>query len=280
MKSATEYAQLLSFLAPALGAAAALTAAAGPAGVLVVLRRDSLLALALPQVVAVGVALGLRLDWPPLLPALAVVALTLALVAWARLHHRADVLLPALYVAGLALSILVIVHSGAHLAELQNLFTGMDVAVAPADAALAAPLLLLTLLPTFLFWRRWLLLAQAPATAQVAGIHPARWHLLFLATLSTIVLVGTNTLGSVMVITMLFLPALAALPWTRRLPHTMTLATLLGLLSLAIGFVFSTEYDWPLSQSAAAAGLLLAATSLALRGFRRFLTVPHPTRTS
>jgi ABC-type Mn2+/Zn2+ transport system permease subunit len=160
------------------------------------------------------------------------------------------------------------VHSGAHLAELQNLFTGLDVAVAPAEAAVAAPLLSLTLAPTFLLWRRWLLLAQAPRAAQIAGIHPARWHLLFLGTLSAIVLISTDVLGIVLVIAMLFLPAAAALPWAGRLPTTMALAVGLGLMSLAGGFVLSTEMDWPLSQSAAAAGLILVVLSYAGRGAR------------
>src|SRR6185295_16986933 len=115
---------------------------------------------------------------------------------------------------------------------LQNLFTGLDVAVAWSETAWAAPLLLLTILPTVFLWRRWLLLAQAPGTAQIAGIHPARWHLLFLGTLSSIVLISTDVLGIVMVIVMLFLPAVTALPWTRRLPETMVVALLVGLAAL------------------------------------------------
>jgi len=261
MKAFQEYVDLVRFLAPSLVTATAVTCAASPAGVLVVLRRESLLALALPQVVAVGVAIGLRLNMLPLIPALAVVAATLALVAWERSQHRGDALLPAVYIAGLTVSILLIVHSGAHLAELQNLFTGLDVAVAWSEAAFAVPLLLLMLLPLFMLWRRWLLLAQAPTTAQIAGIHPARWHLLFLATLSTIVLISTDVLGIVLVITMLFLPAVAVLPWARRLPETMTWALVVGVGALAGGFVLSTEMEWPLSQSVAAAGLVLVALS-------------------
>ncbi len=258
--------EMARFLWPSLVTAGAVTIAAAPAGAVVVLRRDSLLALALPQVVAVGLACGLRFGLAPWMPAIAAVASALALVAWARQRHRADPLLPALYIACLAGSILLIVHSAQHLAELQNLFTGMDVAVSPAEAAVAVPVLLLLALPVVLLWRRWLLLAQAPATAQVAGMRPARWHLLFLSLLSAIVLVATDMQGTVLVVAMLFLPALAALPWARRLPGLMVLSVLCGMASLVVGFELSARQEWPLSHSIAAAGAMIACITHGLRG--------------
>ena len=104
--------ELAWFLWPSLVTAAAVSLAAAPAGAIVMLRRDSLLALALPQVVALGLAFGLRFHLPPWLPALAVVTLALLIVAWARPRQRADSLLPALYIIGMAGSILLISHSG------------------------------------------------------------------------------------------------------------------------------------------------------------------------
>jgi ABC-type Mn2+/Zn2+ transport system permease subunit len=265
MMSLEHYREMISFLWPSLAVSGAIAVTAGPAGTLVILRRDSLLTLALPQVVAVGIALGLRYNWPPLYPALVVLAVTLALLAWSRSLGKSDVLLPALYIGGLAVSILLIVNAAAHLEELQNLLVGMDVAVLPDQVAYALPILLLTALPSILLWRRWLLLAQAPAAAQIAGLRPARWHLLFLIILSTIVLVGTNVVGVVLVLALLFLPPLAALPWSRRLPLMMALSITFGLLSLIIGFVVSNEMSWPFSHSIAASATILFVLSHLIR---------------
>src|SRR5436309_3157318 len=68
-----------------------------------------------------------------------------------------------------------------------------------------------------MLWRRWLLMAQAPAAAELAGLRPARWDTLFLVLLTTTVLLGTDSLGVVMVLAMLFLPSGAVLPWARRI---------------------------------------------------------------
>ena len=60
---------------------------------------------------------------------------------------------------------------------------------------------------------------------------------------------GTDTLGVVMVLAMLFLPAATALPWVARIPAAMVVTVILGLLFLAVGTVLSIEMGWPLSQS-------------------------------
>ena len=52
------------------------------AGVFALLRRKGLVALATPHTVAIGAALGLRLGWPSLPPALAAVVVATFLLAW------------------------------------------------------------------------------------------------------------------------------------------------------------------------------------------------------
>ncbi len=101
---------------PALLAGAALAFAGGIAGVFMVLRREALVALSMPQVIMLGAALGLRFggalglshEWETLPPALLIVAVALALVAWYRGRREGDLILPALYIGGVCLSILVI----------------------------------------------------------------------------------------------------------------------------------------------------------------------------
>jgi ABC-type Mn2+/Zn2+ transport system permease subunit len=266
--SARDYLDIVTLLAPALGAAAATGLAGGWVGTFVLLRREPLAALALPHVVAVGAAVSLRMDWPPLPAALAAVALAVVVLAWSKRRASEHWVLPALYIAGLCLSFLVIANSGAHLAELQNLFTGIEVAVTPEQAAVAQPALLVTGLVCALLWRRWLVLAQAPQAAELAGLHPARWDVCFLSLLAIVSVLGTSTVGAVMVVAMLFLPAGTALPWSRRLPWALAMAAAVALLMLAAGFVLSVEMQWPLSQSVGGAGFGFLLLSHAAAGLR------------
>jgi ABC-type Mn2+/Zn2+ transport system permease subunit len=249
-----------AFYFPLLFTAAALAIAAGVLGTFVLLRREALVALAIPQIVAIGAALSLRCAWPKLPPALIAVALALALLAWAR-HRKLDSLLPCLYVAGVSISFLIIANSGAHVAEMQSLFTGIDVAVTPEDAKWVIGPVLVAATLCALLWRRWLLLAQSPTTAQLARLHPIAWQILFLSLLGVVLLLGTNTLGVVMVLALLFLPAATALPWARRIPLTLALSAFIGLIDVYVGFQFSNRMEWPFSQSVGGVGFVLLMLS-------------------
>jgi len=149
---------------------------------------------------------------------------------------------------------LVITNAGAHLMEVQNLFTGIDVAVGERQAIVTSSILLSTGVVCALFWRRWLLLAQAPAIAELARLRPVRWNALFLCLLATVLVLATHALGTVMVIALLFLPAASVLPWTRRIPNAVLASALVAVVAVALGFVLSVEMGWPLSHSVGGAG--------------------------
>lgn len=248
--------------------AAALGVAAGVMGLFVLLRREALVALAIPQVVAVGAAIALRFEWPKLPPALAVALIALVYFAYSKRWAASNWIVPSFYVAGLCLSFLIIANHGQDVEELQHLFTGVDIAVDPREALIAVPILLVVGIIGALLWRRWLLLAQAPAAAELAGLRPAVWDTLFLGLLTIVLLLGTNSLGVVMVLAMLFLPAATVLPWIRRLPAGMLACALLALLSLAAGFYLSNRMEWPMSQSVGGVGFVLLVVSHTAAQFR------------
>lgn len=254
---------LIRFFAPGLLACAGIGIACSTTGILVVLRKESMLALALPQVVAVGTAIGLRwLGGQTLLPAAGAVALAMGLVVQQSPRRGGSTVVPALYIAGLSLSFLIIAHAGAHVEEMQNLFTGIDVAVTWYQALIVTPILLLAAILVCVNWRRWLLLAQSSAVAELAGLRPKRWDALFLFLMSLIVLLGTSTQGVVMVLAFLFLPAATVLGWSRRIPTALLAAGIVSLLFGGVAFVCSVECSWPFSQTVASVGALGCGLSL------------------
>jgi ABC-type Mn2+/Zn2+ transport system permease subunit len=258
---------LVRFFAPALAVAAAAGVCGGVLGPFVLLRGEALLAFSLPQAVAVGVAVALRMGWPTLPPAVIAVGLLLAVIAVERRLRPASragpSLVPALYVAATCVSFLVIAHSGQHVEELQNLYTGIDVAVTFERAAWVVPSLLLCAALAAAFWRRWLLLAQAPAAAELAGRSVAGWHAAFLMLLAAYVLLGTSSQGVVLVLAMLFLPATTVAPWTHRLPTTLLAAAAVAIVDLGLAFGLSNYFAWPLSHSLGAVGSCLLIASRA-----------------
>ncbi|HWB18802.1 MAG TPA: metal ABC transporter permease [Phycisphaerales bacterium] len=255
MKSLSEYWELVELLTTSLATAAAVAVGGSQVGTFVLTRKEGLAALALPQVVAVGVAVALREGWPPIWPAIVAAGAAVLALGWSKQRGANHWVLPSLYVAGLSVSFLVIANAGAHVEEMQQRFTGIDVAVDVQTAMVVVPVVLGAGLLTSLLWRRWVAIAQAPAMAELAGLKPARWDIAFLCLLTTVLLFGTAALGAVMVLAMLFLPAATALPWAKRMPGALWIGGVLGLLFLAAGFVISVEMEWPLSHSVSGTGV-------------------------
>jgi ABC-type Mn2+/Zn2+ transport system permease subunit len=265
---AIEWGRLIHNFSYMLATAAALGVSSGIVGLFVLLRREALVALAIPQVVAVGAAIGMRYSWPTLPPALGTALVALVYFALSKRWGARDWVVPSFYIAGLCLSFLFIANHGQDVEDLQHLFVGFDVAVRREQAILAVPILLVVAAVCAMLWRRWLLLAQAPAAAELAGLRPARWDTLFLALLTIIMLLGTDSLGVVMVLAMLFLPAAAVLPWARRIPAALLASALLSLLYLAAGFYLSNTMNWPLSQSVGGAGFAVLVISHLVAQFK------------
>jgi ABC-type Mn2+/Zn2+ transport system permease subunit len=72
---------------------------------------------------------------------------------------------------------------------------------------------------------------------------------------------GTSSLGAVMVIAILFLPAATALPWCNRIPTALLLSMILSVIFLTGGLILSVEQSLPLSQSVAGLGFCALVAS-------------------
>lgn len=266
MISFEDFKATVSVIRGSLVVAGGIAVSGGVLGSFVLLKRHTLAALAIPQAVAVGVAIGLRMEWPTLPPAIVAVAICLILLVSARSSAQIDSLLAACYVGGLSISILIIANAGRHVEEMQNRFVGIDIAVSDFEMATITPALLLLAIICAALWRRWLLLAQAPAAAELAGLNPSRWQFAFYAILAAMIMLGTNSLGVVMVLALLFLPAATVLPWVRRIPAAMAASVIVAVLFVSVGLVVCIEMDWPFSQSVGGVGFasLVVSRLLAL----------------
>jgi manganese/iron transport system permease protein len=263
-----EFGETIVFLLPSLLTAAAVGVAGAVVGVFVLLRRQALVALALPNVVAVGAAIGLSAGIATLPPAIAAVVAALVLLALAQRQGLQHISIPALFVGALCLSFLLIANSGEHLATLEHLFVGMDVAVTQRMAWASVPILLMVSVLCAVLWRRWLLIAQIPTAAQLARLDPVKWDAFFLILLAVVVVAGTNALGIVMVTAMLFLPPAAALPWAPRIPAALIGSVGLSLVCLIVGLVLSIRMNWPLSHSVGGVGFVVVVLSHLARRLR------------
>jgi len=257
-----------AFMRRALVGSLALVAGAAPLGVLLMLRRMSLMGDALSHAVLPGAAAGfalagLSLFWMSLGGLAAGFAVVLAAALLSRgteLHEDAS--LAALFVIALALGVALVARLGSPV-DLLHLLFGSVLAVDDAALLFMAAVASLTLLALALGWRALALGSFDPGFLAAEGARAGLWHAAFLGLVVLNLVAAFQALGTLLGVGLMMVPAAASRFWARELAGLAVAATLLGALAVAGGLLVSFHADLPSGPAVIlAAGALLALSVL------------------
>ncbi len=269
----------LGFMRRALAGCIALSLAGPPLGVILVLRRMSLMSDVLQHGILPGIALGavaggLSLWAMGLGGFLAGLAVALLAGGLARATGgKEDSQLAGVYLVALALGVVIVSQNRG--IDLEHLLFGSVLAVDNAALLLMAAVATVALPGLALIWRP-LVLDSFDRESQPNG---ARWHLLFLALVVLCVVGGFAAMGTLMSVGLMMLPAVAARHWSAGLAGQVRASMAIGLLSSVTGLLGAYWLDLPAGPAIVlAAGALWLASlaagpneSLAVR----WLRMPH-----
>jgi len=268
-----------AFMRRALVATFALALGSAPLGVLLVLRRMSLLGDALAHAMLPGVAAGFLVAgfsvWAMSaggFVAALVVALTAGLLTRAT-ALREDANFAALYLIALALGVMMITARGSSV-DLMHLLFGTILAVDDASLLLIAAVASATLLALAWFYRPLVAECVDPGFLRNVGGPGARMHLLFLALVAANLVAGFQALGTLMAVGMMLLPAAAARFWAAEVWSIAVLAAALAALSGLLGLLLSYHGDYPSGPAIVLVAGVFYAISL-VAGPRGGLVVRH-----
>ena len=234
-----------AFMRRALVAVVALALGAAPLGVLLTLRRLSLVGDALSHAVLPGVALGfmffgLSLTALSIGGVLAGMLVVMAAALVSR-HTRLaeDASLAALYLVALALGVMLISLQGSQIDLLHILF-GNVLGVDRDGLLLVASVASATLLLLALMYRGLLLESLDPAFLAAAQGRRACFQQLFLMLVVVNLVAAFQTLGTLMAVGLMMLPAISARLWhdtlAGQLLHSAGCAMLAGVAGLLLSY--------------------------------------------
>ena len=238
------------FMRRALAATLALALGSAPLGVLLTLRRMSLVGDALAHAVLPGVAVGF-IFFGLSLPALSLggfvagVAVVLAAVLVSRhTELKEDATFAAGYLVALALGVLLISASGTQLDLLHILF-GNILGVARSGLLLVALVASVTLLCMAVFYRIFLLESFDPAFLHTLGGRGASFQVLFLLLVVANLVAAFQVLGTLMAVGLMMLPAVSARLWHGMLPAQLLNSVIQAALAGYAGLLLSFHLDLP-----------------------------------
>lgn len=254
-------------------------AALGYLGVFIVLRRMIFVSAALSQAAGLGVGLAFfaQIHWG--LPGVAAdplawaVALTL-LATWAlswrggRFITR-EGLLALFYLVGGSGALLIGTRISQEAHDIQAILFGTGVLVGPSDTAwvLSVGALVLAVL---LWFRRGMLFASLdPEGARVRGLPTRLLDATLMVSIAVLASVATRALGALPVFAFSVLPALAAVAVSRSPAMALTLATVIGLVSGAGGYLLAFFAQFPVGASQTFVAALAVVVGLLVGGLLR-----------
>ncbi|MFB7249995.1 zinc ABC transporter permease AztB [Microbacterium sp. NPDC056234] len=255
----------------------------GVVGTWVVLRGMAFLGEAMAHGMLPGIAVATLIGIPGILGA-AVSAAGMSVgigVLQRRGRLSADTSIGLLFVASLALGVIIISASRSFATDATAILFGDILAASLADVVMLAAVAVITLAVAALGHRAFVALTVDPRQAQLLGLRPKLAHVLLVGLITLAVVAAYQAVGSLLVVGMLLGPAVAAGRWATRIPTTMALAAGIGCAAVAVGLLVSWYAGTAAGATIAFVAILAAGLSAVLHrivtiGRRRAL----PERTS
>ena len=245
-----------AFMRRALVATLALSLSAAPLGVFLTLRRMSLLGDALSHAVLPGVAIGFMVSGLSLtamalggvLAGMLVAGIAGAVTRFTTLQEDAS--LAAIYLVALALGVTLIARHGTQVDLLHILF-GSALGVDPAGLLLVAGVATVSVVLLAALYRGLVLETFDPVFLSAHRGTQRRspgswvWQQVFLMLVVVNLVAGFQTLGTLMAVGLMMLPAVSARLWHDTLPAQLVNASTQAALASVAGLLLSYHFDTP-----------------------------------
>lgn len=162
---------------------------------------------------------------------------------------HADTAIGVILVGSMALGAILL-----HIAQMRRMAAGVSwesvlfgqlLAVTWTDCVIASGVAVAVAATLLTFRRPMLLTLFDKPVAESLGVSVRGMHFVLLALLAVATVSAMKLSGVVLATAMLTLPGAAALKWSRRMSVVMSLALVLGVVSVLAGVVLSFELDWP-----------------------------------
>ncbi|MGB4101629.1 MAG: metal ABC transporter permease [Alphaproteobacteria bacterium] len=258
-----------AFMRRALAAVIFVACGSAPLGVLLMLRRMSLIAEAMSHAILPGVAVafmiaGFSLSAMSLGGFVAGVFVALLAGLIARITPlRDDASFAALYPTALALGVLLISLQGTAL-DLMHLLFGTVLAIDRDGLFMIAGIAIGTLGVLAAIYRPLVIAICDPAFLRSQGAYPTFYHLVFLVLVTFNLVAGFEAMGTLMAVGMMMIPAISARFWARRLDAMLAIAVLFALLAGIVGLTVSYHLGVASGPTIILAAAVIYFLSLAL----------------
>lgn len=236
-----------SFMQQAMVAGLLASVGCAVMGSYVVIKRITFLAGGIAHAVLGGMGVAYYFGAAPLAGALASAVVAALLIGWVRIRwqEQEDVLIGALWAAGMALGLVFISRTPGYNVDLMSYLFGNILLVSRTDLWLMAGLDMVIVMAVVIWHRQFMAVCFDEEFARARGVNVTFFYLLLLTLVSLTVVLLIRVVGLILVIALLTIPAAIAVQFAWSLRRIMLIAGLLGALFNTVGLAASFGPDLP-----------------------------------
>lgn len=239
-------------------------------GVFLVLRRFSLIGDGLAHVSFATVALGLLLQVQPLFVSIPLVGLASLLIL--KLNEKGsvygDAVIGLVSSFGVALGVIIASVAGGFNVDLFSYLFGNILSISKLEVWMTAGISLAVALAIKLFYHDLFAITFDEEYAQVSGIKVRMVNRILILLTSLIVVLGIKIVGTMLVSSLIILPAVSALQLVRSFKAVITLAGFFAVISVIVGVFSSYIFNLPSGASIVMVNFIFFIAAFLLHKFQ------------
>jgi ABC-type Mn2+/Zn2+ transport system permease subunit len=234
---------------------------AGYLGSLMVLEKMALVGDALSHVALPGLAIGILLDFDPLVGAFAFLFASAAIIWHLQRVTKIsfEALVGAMFTLALAIGILLL---GDNLDTLEEALFGDITQISLVHVVVGVVISVIAVYLTKLIYKKLVLAMVSEDLAISKGISVAKTNLLYLFLVSLVVAVGIQIVGTLLVGFLVIVPAITAKNVSRNMTQYAALSAVFGLVSAVSGVLLASYLEQPPGPIVVVCGIVVFAASV------------------
>jgi zinc transport system permease protein len=214
-------------------------------GLLIVLRKESMIGDSVAHTAFGGIAVGILLGVEPILTALVFAVVAVLLIAYMRSRGLAhsDSAMAVMLAAGFSLGLIVVSSAGGFTVDLFSYLFGSILTIDTTELIVTALLAMISLAVMGLFYKELLSITFDEQAARLNGIPVTSLSITFNILVAVTIVISIKVVGIILVAALLVLPGLSALQLGQSFRKTLLASIFLALLTTTLGIFISALFD-------------------------------------
>ena len=249
------------FVIKALTCGIAVSISAALIGVILVLKKYSMIGHGLGEVGFAALSLALALNLPPLvvsIPIVIIAAFVIMIISQKK-GESGDITIALVSACALTFGVIITAITKGFNVDVYGYMFGSILAMDRQDVILSVILSIVLVILFVIFYNRIFLITFDEKFAKTRGINITFYQFLISFITALVVVIGMRIMGTLLISSLIIFPAIIARKLTNSFKHMMILAAIISVICFIFGLIISFVLNLPTGASIVAIYILLLA---------------------